>query len=213
MGTKTQQSATKIIPGGIGGTGPNGSFFEPPTWVDTNKSPGLTSQNKAYTPPGWWVNVITGKYLFTSPNLIWLAITIFVYFVFPYDFKSARSFDDLDWVYKRLAVNFVVVFGVYGFAHSSLYLFGMGERPFNANRIYRFGKVIHNMWYTFLGVVQITVWEAIFMHCYATKRLPYISDEETFSSYWNMAKFCFSFFWVPIFRENHFYFAHRYIKL
>ena len=42
-------------------------------------------------------------------------------------------------------------------------------------------KVIHNMFYSTMGVVQFTVWEAIFLHCYATNRLPYLSDEQVFN--------------------------------
>ena len=52
-------------------------------------------------PPGWWIPLVTGKFLFFSPNLVWLAIALFDYFVFPYDFQAARSFDYLDWVCFR----------------------------------------------------------------------------------------------------------------
>merc|ERR1719461_1540424 len=69
------------------------------------------------------------------------------------------------------------------------------------------------MWYTFLGVFQMTVWEAIYMHCCATKRISYMSDEEAFSSKWGTTMFIFAAFWVPIFRELHFYFAHRFIHI
>ena len=55
----------------------------------------------------------------------------------------------------------------------------------------------------------MTVWEAIYMHCCATKRISYMSDEEAFSSKWGTTMFIFAAFWVPIFRELHFYFAHR----
>ena len=199
----------QILPGGFAGTGPNGSFFETAEWIDKSKPPGLTSQTKSYTPPGWWVDIITGKFLFFSPNLVWLCMTLFVYFVFPYDFNAAKNLDNLDWVLYRFAINLTVVFSYYGFWHSALYGLGLAERPFNPNRIYRFGKVLHNMWYTFLGVVQITIWEAIFLHCYATKRLPFMTDEEMFSSKWNISMFCLSFFWVSIYRDVHFYFAHR----
>ena len=61
----------------------------------------LTSQEAAVAPPGWWIPLVTGKFLFFSPNLVWLAIALFDYFVFPYDFQAARSFDSLDWVYFR----------------------------------------------------------------------------------------------------------------
>ena len=45
----------QIIPGGFAGTGPNGSFFETPEWVDKNKPPGLTSQEKYAPPPGKYI--------------------------------------------------------------------------------------------------------------------------------------------------------------
>ena len=38
------------------------------------------------------------------------------------------------------------------------------------------------MWYSFLGVVQFTIWEAIFLHCCATNRIPFLSDEQAFHS-------------------------------
>ena len=109
----------------------------------------------------------------------------------------------------RLAVNFVITFGFFGFWHCALYLVGLSERPFNPTRHYRFSKVLHNMWYCFLGVVQMTIWEAIFMHCYATKRLPFMNDKEAFSNSWNITMFVLAAFWVPLYRELHFYFAHR----
>ena len=84
------------------GTGPNGSFFEAPAWVDKSKAPGTTSQvnvkyktlshnrgqslfygshillyeqisdklricfsqEPAVAPPGWWIPLATGKFLF-----------------------------------------------------------------------------------------------------------------------------------------------------
>ena len=69
------------------------------------------------------------------------------------------------------------------------------------------------MWYSFLGVVQYTVWEAIYIHCLATKRLPYLNDQEAFSSPWNTMVFCLAAFWVPLYRSFHFYFAHRFIHI
>ena len=43
----------QIIPGGFAGSGPNGSFFETPAWVDKDKAPGMTSQAPVVAPPGW----------------------------------------------------------------------------------------------------------------------------------------------------------------
>ena len=59
----------------------------------------------------------------------------------------------------------------------------------------------------------MTIWEAIFMHCYATKRLPFMNDKEAFSNSWNITMFVLAAFWVPLYRELHFYFAHRYKRL
>ena len=122
--------SSKIIPGGFAGTGPNGSFFETPEWVDKNKPPGLTSQEKMYAPPGmcilnktfvyffswskinnllhlgWWIDLFNGKNIFFSPNLVWLAITLMVYFTFPYDFQAAKNLQNLDWVLYRSVKKF-----------------------------------------------------------------------------------------------------------
>jgi len=204
----------QLIPGGFAGTGPNGSFFEAPEWVDKSKAPGMTSQEKVTAPPGWWIPMATGKFLFFSPNFVWLCIALTDYFFFPYDFQAAKSLQKLDWVLYRFFVNFAITFGFFGFWHCVLYGFGWSERPFHPNRRYKLNKVIHNMWYSFLGVVQFTIWEAIFLHCCATNRIPFLSDEQAFhSSPWNLTMFCLAAFWVPLYREFHFYFAHRFIHI
>ena len=210
---KISDRKCQVIPGGFAGTGPNGSFFETPAWVDKSKSPGLTSQDAAVAPPGWWIDFVTGKFLFFSPNLVWLMICLVDYFYFPYDYNASKSFDNLEWVYYRFKVNFTIVFGYFGFWHCVLYFLGWSERPFLPNRVYKLDKVSHNMWYTFLGTIQYTVWEAIVVHCYATNRIPYMSDKDAFSSRWGTAMFWFAAFWVPLYREFHFYFAHRFIHI
>ena len=37
------------------------------------------------------------------------------------------------------------------------------------------------MFYSLLGVVQYTIWEGIILHCYATGRLPYLTNKEVVS--------------------------------
>ena len=76
----------------------------------------------------------------------------------------------------RFCVNFMLVFGYYGFWHIVLDVLGWSERPFHPRRQVRVTKVVHNMWYTLLGVAQFTGWEAVFLHCYSTKRLPFLSQ-------------------------------------
>ena len=48
-----------------------------------------------------WVKLVTGKFLFFSPNLVWLTIALLDYFFFPYDYEAAKSLTNLGWVYKR----------------------------------------------------------------------------------------------------------------
>ena len=115
--------------------------------------------------------------------------------------------------FYRLLVNVGITFGYVSFWHIVLYLLEWSERPFQANRRYNIDKVVHNMWYTFLGVVQYTVWEAIFVHCCATRKIPFMTDEQALSSTWNLTKFVLAAFWVPLYREFHFYFAHRFIHI
>ena len=104
-----------LLPAGLAGTGPNGSFFEAPSWVDQTKAPGTTSQvrgcllplftigdqEREVAAPGYWIDKLTGKTFFFSPNLVWILIALTDYFLFPYDFQFAKSFENLDWVLYR----------------------------------------------------------------------------------------------------------------
>ena len=100
-GEPEEAEKCQLIPGGFAGSGPTGSFFESPGWVDREKAPGLTSQTEAVAPPGWWLELLTGRFLFFSPNLVWLTVALLEYTIFPYDFLAAKSLTRLDWVYKR----------------------------------------------------------------------------------------------------------------
>merc|ERR1712156_165267 len=94
-GNETKTEKCQILPGGFAGTGPNGSFFETPGWVDKEKAPGMTSQSPVVAPPGWWVKLVTGKFLFFSP----------------YDYEAAKSLTNFNWIFKRFLVNFSITFG------------------------------------------------------------------------------------------------------
>ena len=82
----------------------------------------------------------------------------------------------------RFLVNLAITFGFFGFWHVVLYVLGWSERPFMPNRRYKVDKVAHNMWYTLLGVVQYTVWEAIYVHCCATRKIPFLTDDQAMFS-------------------------------
>jgi hypothetical protein len=94
------------------------------------------------------------------------------YFIFPYQIESGlyKTFAS-GWVLQRFLVNFCITFGYFGYWHCSLYNFNMGARKFNANTWPSSSTMVHNLWYSFLGVAQWTVWEALFLHCYATGKV------------------------------------------
>ena len=110
---------------------------------------------------------------------------------------------------KRLAVNTLITLGYTGFWHVSLYWLGMGKRPFKPDRTWRWSKILHNLWYNALGIAQWTGFEVLFMNAYATGRLPYLDDAAAVRSAVGLLNLVFSFFWVPVWRTFHFYFAHR----
>ena len=72
----------------------------------------MTSQTPAVAPPGWWLKLVTGYFLFFSPNLVWLTIALADYFLFPYDYEAAKSLANLNWVLKRFfslhPINFII---------------------------------------------------------------------------------------------------------
>uniref|UniRef100_A0A7S1RL96 Fatty acid hydroxylase domain-containing protein n=1 Tax=Alexandrium catenella TaxID=2925 RepID=A0A7S1RL96_ALECA len=196
---------------GFAGT-TNGSFFKAPLWVDLRRPAGATSQESEVRSKPDLKSYLTGGNVFWSPNLVWLWITLLNYWIFPYDLVSAKTWS-AHWVAYRLLANTLITFGYVGFWHVTLYILGWGKRPFNPLRKYRRSKVLHNMFYNVLGVVQWTLWEAIFMNCYATGRMPYITDEESFGTGWGFALFVLTWFWVVLWRDLHFYFAHRFLHV
>ena len=148
-----------------------------------------------------------------SPNLIWLLIALFIYIAFPYDFSSAQKGVSLDWVGPRIAISIGVTFLYTGFWHVALYLLQWGKRPYQKNRKWNLRKVLHNMFFTLLGCLQWSMWECVFIRCYATKRLAYLPNDEIFLSAKNFLIFFGWFFLVPLYRDLHFYFCHRFLHI
>ena len=181
-----------------------------PAWVDTTKPPGTTSQDAAYCPaPAWWKTHFSGYAVIFGPNLTWLTIALAVYLLFPYDLEAAAAGFSSRWILSRAAINLGVTFAYTGFWHVSLYWLGAGKRPFSPNRMWRWGKVVHNLFYSCLGTLQWTGWEVLAMRAYATGRLPYLTDADVLSTASGALNFAASMFWVPLWRTWHFYFAHR----
>ena len=191
---------------GLGGT-VDGSFFKEAAWVDVTKPPGYTAQRASLNQ--WWWPYVSGSYVVFSPNLIWLVITVLIWYIAPYRFDEAAQGFQWGWVTERILVSIIVPFSYTSFWHVSLYAMNWGKRPFNRNRKYRVRKVIHNMFYSLLGCLQWALWECIFIHCYASGKIPYshVSLEST-TGILKLLAWCFA---VPLYRDIHFYFAHRFL--
>uniref|UniRef100_A0A6S7ZRJ7 Fatty acid hydroxylase domain-containing protein n=2 Tax=Aplanochytrium stocchinoi TaxID=215587 RepID=A0A6S7ZRJ7_9STRA len=209
----------------------DGSFFKAPKWVDLTKPPGTTDQSiPLQDAPDFW-GMINGKNLFFTPNGVFFLLSVFVYMCFPYSYDNTEynrvlhesnsaiiSFLKVRML-PRLYVNMVMVYVYYFYWHGILYWSSFKDfyasRPFNPDRgeEYRYAKVVHNIFYTTLGTIQWTVWEAVFIHCFATDRLPYLKDSEAFSSPRSFASLMISILMLPVWRDVHFYCAHRFIHI
>ena len=94
------------------------------------------------------------------------------YIICPYDLEKAKTWS-ADWVIYRCAVNTFIMLTYFGFWSLTLYSLGFGKRKFNPEHVAGPSRMFHNIWYCVLGAVQLGLWEALFMHCYATGKLEY----------------------------------------
>ena len=71
----------------------------------------------------------------------------------------------------------------------------------------------HNLYYWGLGVLQWTAWECVLMRLWATGKVPYAADAEVLARPGLLAWNVFWVMMVPIWRDLHFYIAHRFIHI
>ena len=189
----------------------NGKFFgEPPLYVDKSKKPGMTDMPKP-TLMTWLRNA--PFVLITTPNFIWVSISLLVYNFTPYDLSpnspAAYSPINVAFLSSRLPLWMTLVLGYFGFWHISLYTFNLAKRPFIEDRIYSFDKVVHNIFWTTSGILIWTIYENIFCFLWASGRLSYINDATSFNTVLGSLKFIAVLMGIPLWRSIHFYFAHR----
>lgn len=185
-------------------------FFSAPEWVDHKKPAGHTSQIEELGFSKSAYSMMTLRYFFYSPNLIWFAITAMVYIFFPYDLEAAAKGWSLDWVGKRFAFNYALAFCYYGFFFWTLYVQKYAQRKFKQNSFPTASNMAHDLWYWSLGVLQWTLSECAMTWLWATGKVPYVSNAELLSS---PRQILTLFVWVliiPQWRDLHFYFAHRF---
>eukprot|EP00052_Salpingoeca_macrocollata_P008127 m.64630 g.64630 ORF g.64630 m.64630 type:complete len:463 (-) comp16441_c0_seq1:58-1446(-) len=193
--------------------GQNGHFFKIlPPYVDPEKPPGFSEVPKP-TVMDWVYAAVSLRHVWASPNTVWSAIALAMYFLVPYDLApdGVSAAAPLSWAFfaARLPLWLAVTFGYTAFWHITLYGLGWAERPFIADRPYNWDKVAHNLFWSLMGVIVWTGFDNVFAFLWATGRLGYLSDEQAFSSVLGMTCFLVGLAAVPLWRDVHFYFAHR----
>jgi sterol desaturase/sphingolipid hydroxylase (fatty acid hydroxylase superfamily) len=164
-----------------------------------------------------------------SPNAVWLVMSAVVYCVFPYDLDPRTSTARggpiaAPFLWERVAVWAPLIAGYYAFWHVTVNAFC--SRPMVANRRYRAGRVLHNAFYSAVGIAIFVVLENIMCFLWVSGAVPFISDDELryhmgvlAGSGHNEVTAADSFrvlLWlfvaalaIPLWRDAHFYFAHR----
>lgn len=70
-------------------------------------------------------------------------------------------------------------------------------------------QVAHNLFWSLVGIVIWVGFENVFAFLWATGRLPYVTDAESFATPLGIASFVAALCLTPVWRDFHFYFAHR----
>ena len=197
-----------------GFAGINGSIFNStPEWVDSEKEPGYTSQTKELGLSKTMKDIFNARFFFFSPNLVWFCIAMSIHLMYPYDMESAREGFDLSWILPRFVFNLTLGLVYYGFFFSALYVFSYSQRKFSPESYPTFGNMMHNMYYWGLGIVQWTFWECVMTRLWATDKVGFKSNEEIMNDNYLMALNLMWILLVPIWRDLHFYIAHRFIHI
>lgn len=176
--------------------------------MDVSKPPGTTRAQCPESLVDTLQPIVTGQAFLYSPNSSWFLLTCFVWWLAPYRLDRP----DMDWqdhLRERLLVNHLLTFVYIGFWHISLYWWQWGKRPYAQNRVYFWGKILHNIFYTWLGVLQWTATEVAFINCYKEGQIPYQKKTlsvENPSLVLHTLLICIL---LPNFRDIHFYFSHR----
>jgi len=153
--------------------------------------------------------------LITSPNFVWVLISLFLYLYAPYDLSpnsfAAQSPINYNFMMTRLPLWLTTTLGYFSFWHVALYFCSLANRPFIQNRSYNTDKVVHNIFWTTSGIVLWTAVENVYCYLWASGRLIYISDIQSFGTFSGLFYFVLAMAGIPVWRSVHFYFAHRFL--
>lgn len=195
--------------------GKNGRFFQiVPDHVKLTSKPGF-DHIKAPTMLDWLIGAVTLRHVWASPNTIWSLMAVAMYFGVPYNLgpgsAAAQAPFSSAFFAERFPLWALVTFGYTAFWHVTLYYLNWANRPFLPHRTYRLSKVAHNMAYSLSGVAIWVGFENVFAFLWATGRLPYLTDAQAFNTQWGLVNFLAGIALIPVWRDAHFYFAHRFL--
>jgi sterol desaturase/sphingolipid hydroxylase (fatty acid hydroxylase superfamily) len=188
-------------------------FGEVAPYVAKEKAPGFTPLPQP-TALGWLSSA--PFLLLISPNGVWVAISLLIYSAFPYDLSptstAAAAPLSLAFFAERGPGWLAVTFAYAGFWHVALYLLRLSKRPFIPGRPYNLMKTLHNVFWSFWGVLLWVAFENVFCYLWATGRLRYAPDRDSFGGTAGGAlRFAAALVGVPLWRAFHFYFLHRFL--
>jgi sterol desaturase/sphingolipid hydroxylase (fatty acid hydroxylase superfamily) len=222
------KSSPSWWPDGLGGfRNPLQPFGTTAAWVDTSLAPGTTDMTPLLSPRQTLMDIVTLKYFVMSPNLTWLLMCLIVYACQPYDIASAARGWSFDWIVHRIVVNLVLAGVYYSCFHTLLYVRRAGSRKFKPTQWPTAGNMIHNLWYWTLFVVQWSLWECAVMRLWASDAQTYASESDiaftdlvnqriSLVDFLSNSVLWWNVLWillVPIWRDIHFYVAHRFIHI
>lgn len=199
------------LPDGFAGIRKSSVFKSTADWVDMKKPPGHTSQKVSATKT--ISDIMTLRHFFFSPNLVWFTIALATHLIVPYDIDAAKKGWNASWMLERLAVNVAVGIAYYGYFWVALYRMKWSQRKFKPGSFPTAGNMAHNVYYWFLGVVQWTWWEYVMTRLWATEKVAFATDRQILSDPYQIALNVLCVLLVPVWRDVHFYIAHRFIHV
>lgn len=209
---------------GLGGV-VDGSFFR--AKVDQTLKPGSAS----FVPKGYSLTMqckdyLTAAYFFYSPNLVWFLIAAVQWLLVPFDPSTIQSKGDdaveRDWrviAAFRVVVNCTSVLLYTGFWQVSSAVWC--SRPFANNKLKPLSlwkllfnpRMLHNIFYTTLGAVQWGLTETAFMFGYSSGYLQAYPASASAGSWSFAMEIVLWILLVPVIRDVHFYFCHRFLHV
>ena len=158
------------------------------------------------------------KYIFGYPgyflprNICYMALALFTWLYLTPELETMKTFQ-FDWVAFIYIRNLVLMFLIFGGWHLRFYIVKAQDRAYTFNkkwpqekhRRFLFGdQVYDNMFHSVVSGCTIwSTYEIITMWAFANDLIPYLAWDA------NPVWFVILFLVIPIFRDAHFYLAHR----